>query len=182
MNNIGEKTLGIARGGIFCALCLIILFLSLIIPEFSFIAAAFAGICIMIVQDDNGPKVALMVYASVSLLCFFLVPDILANTVFIFFFGYYSVAKGFIENSLPKHFQKLVKFLLFNCSMFIVYFIIIKLFGMDYLLEEDSTFGNISMIIVFIMSNIVLVLYDSLLEKIKLLYDKELKKYINRKY
>ena len=92
-----SKSKQIAAGGIASSLCLLLMFLTGVFPFATYALPAMAGTLLVVVVLELNRATAVMVYVSVSLLSLFIAPDKEAALVFIFFFGYYPILKGLIE-------------------------------------------------------------------------------------
>lgn len=165
-----DKSTQIALGGVFSALCLLLMFLSSMIPFSSFALPMLSGMMLAVVVIENGYKTALLVYISVSLLSVFVVPDFDAKVIFILFFGYYPILKPFIERVSRKPLALIIKLLVFNAAMVGSYFISIKLFGVDEALQNESFFSQYGIPMMLAGVNFSFLIYDSLLTKYIILY------------
>ena len=110
-----SKSKQIAAGGIASSLCLA-----------TYALPAMAGTLLVVVVLELNRATAVMVYVSVSLLSLFIAPDKEAALVFIFFFGYYPILKGLIEQIRLRPVELAVKYILFNGTMVLVYFLMIQ--------------------------------------------------------
>ena len=70
-----KKSTQVALGGLSSALCLLLMFMTGLIPFSSYIFPALAGIVLISVREENGLKTALLVYAATSLLALLIIPD-----------------------------------------------------------------------------------------------------------
>lgn len=165
-----SKSSEIALGGVFSGLCLLIMFLTGLIPFGTYAFPALAGAMLTVVLIENGSKVATMVYISVSFLSFFVVPDREAAMMFVFFFGYYPIVRKQIEKLKYKLVQFVLKFLLFNAAILLAYFLMIFVMGMPDLLSEMGELGKYSAYILLGSGNLVFFMYDYALGKYILLY------------
>ena len=92
-----KKSTQVALGGLSSALCLLLMFMTGLIPFSSYIFPALAGIVLISVREENGLKTALLVYAATSLLALLIIPDREAVMMYIMLLGYYPLAKPWIE-------------------------------------------------------------------------------------
>ena len=129
-----------AFGGILTALSVVLMFLTGVIPFLTFALPALAGALLILIVMEIGSKWALCVYAAVSILSLLVVADKEAAMMYAAFFGYYPVIKSFLESKLPRVFEWIVKFLIFNAAMVLAYLVIIFVFGMP--LDEMEEFGR----------------------------------------
>ena len=86
-----RKSTQVALGGMSSALCLLLMFMTGLIPFGTFALPAMAGIVLIVVVVEMGRSTAALVYGAVSLLSLFMCPDKEAAMMFIGFFGCYPV-------------------------------------------------------------------------------------------
>ena len=117
------KSNNIAKGGIFAALSLILLYLSSVFPTNKLfilgIASCIIPLCIML----TGVKNTIVVYATVSLLSLFIIPSKLISIAYMLIFGSYGFVKYFIEKLRSVPLEFILKLLYFNISSAIIIFI-----------------------------------------------------------
>lgn len=122
-----NNTLGIARGGIFVALSLMVIYLSTIIPVNKLFMLGMAAVIIPISIISTGIKNAIVVYISTSILSVLLL-GIKGNVIgYILFFGLYGFVKLYIEKISNLFIEITLKLICFNISMYSIY-LISKLF------------------------------------------------------
>lgn len=166
-----SKCTQIAIGGVFSAFCMIVMCMTMLIPFGTYALPAMAGAMLVAVVEENGRSTAVMVYASVSLLSVFMVPDVEAAMMFVVFFGYYPILQGVLEkavrHTLPRY---LLKFLLFNTAVVGGYLFTANVLGVAELLEGMDEFGRYTVHLLLVSGNVLFLLYDFLLRKYSLLY------------
>ncbi len=165
-----EQATRIALGGVFSALCLLIMFLSSIVPFSSFAMPMLAGAMLTVVVIENGEKTAWLVFVTVAVLSLFIVPDLDSKLLFISFFGYYSILKPRIEKISSKYWQRVLKFLIFNIAMIIGYYITLHFFGLAAAAESSDVLGKYSPAIMLLGVNFTFWMYDYLLSRYIALY------------
>ena len=106
-----------------------------------------------VVVIEHGSKHALLVYLSSSILSFIIVPNKLIVLPYIAFFGYYAILKSLIEKSNKIFFEWIMKLLAYNLAMYIVYLLTSKMFF-------DSITIKLPIWVVFIIMEIIFILYD----------------------
>lgn len=148
-----------ALGGVLAALAVVIMSLGGLIPVATYVSPMFCAILLQIVLQSCGVRIAWAWYGAVAILSILLSPDKEAAAVFLFL-GYYPIVKPLLDR-LPV--PLLWKGLLFNGSMGIMYFLLLKIFGMAELNAEFSEMGNIMLIVLLLMGNITFFLLDRLL-------------------
>ena len=152
----------IAAGGMFAAGALVIMCMGSLIPLATFVCPMFATLTGYVVFRMCGNKTAWCWYAVVALLSVLLAPDKEAAAVFVFL-GYYPFVKPWIERF---RFAWIGKLLLFNIAIGILYFLLLKLFGMADLASEYAQLGLLSGVIMIVLGNITFFLLDRLLTKL----------------
>ncbi len=179
-----RKSAKTALGGIISALSLVLMLLSSIVPNLTFVLPALAGVVLMIMVIEIGRKWAFTSYIVISLLSLFILPDKETAMMFVGFFGYYPVLKSLIENKLKKPIAYILKFLIFNASVLSVYLIIIFVFKIP--VDLDLGFDGLEWLekytvpILLVMANVTFLLYDFLLSRFVVLYLVRFGKYIRR--
>lgn len=97
------------------------------------------------------------------LLSLFIAPDKEAALVFIFFFGYYPILKGLIEQIRLRPVELAVKYILFNGMMVLVYFLMIQFLGMQYVADEMMEYGPYGLYFLLGAGNFMFFYYDKAL-------------------
>lgn len=155
-----KRSTQIALGGVFSALCLLVMFMTGLVPFLTYIMPAVAGTMLRIVVVENGPKVAAMVYVSVAVLSVFIVPDREAALMFVCFFGYYPIMKGYLEKIRVRPVKIICKAALFNIAVVGAYLAANYLLGMQELLRESGAFGEYTLLFLLVLGNIFFICYD----------------------
>ncbi len=163
-----DKSRLVALGGVCAALSVVIMLISSIIPLALYIAPMLSGMALMPMKEEMGAKSALLSYAVCSVLCMLLVAEKEAVMMFIFLLGWYPVAKDFLDRIKSKPLRLLSKLLVVNISVFSGYFLLIKLFSMEYILEEFG--GTLLLSVTALTGNIAFIVYDMSLAILKRLY------------
>lgn len=158
-----SKSKQIAAGGIASSLCLLLMFLTGVFPFATYALPAMAGTLLVVVVLELNRATAVMVYVSVSLLSLFIAPDKEAALVFIFFFGYYPILKGLIEQIRLRPLELAVKYILFNGMMVLVYFLMIQFLGMQYVADEMMEYGPYGLYFLLGAGNFMFFYYDKAL-------------------
>lgn len=117
------KSNNIAKGGIFVALSLILLYLSSVFPTNKLFILGIASCIIPLSIMLTGVKNTLVVYAAVSLLSLFLIPSKLIAISYILIFGSYGIVKYFVEKLRRIPLEFILKLLYFNITCAIIVFI-----------------------------------------------------------
>ncbi len=152
-----KTTAKVAFGGIIGALSLACMFLT-VFPFTEMALPAVAGAVLMPVVLEIGAKWGLMVYAADALLALLIAPNMEAKVLFIAFFGYYPVLKAILERLNIRWLEWLIKLVLFNVSMVVSYWLMMRFFG----LPDDTfeLFGVNLPLVILAFANVVFLLYD----------------------
>ena len=172
----------VSLGGIVSALCIIIMFLTGIMPIFVYTLPALAGALMVIIVVEISIKWAFVTYATVSLLSLLITPNKEAVVLFIMFLGYYPIIKSLLERKKSRAYEWILKVLGFNISIIIAYQIIIRAFGMTDALDQFGNFGRYGALFLLVLGNIVFVIYDIALTKVISAYINSFRPKILRKF
>jgi hypothetical protein len=147
------KSNNIAKGGIFAALSLILLYISSVIPTNRLSILSIASCIVPLSIMLTGIKNTIVVYSAVSLLSLFIIPSKLISMAYILIFGSYGFVKYYIEKLRNMPLEIVLKLLYFNITFSIIVFIY-KLV----LLKIPSI--NINIYLLIIIIEIAFVVYD----------------------
>ena len=148
-----------ALGGVLAALAVVIMSLGGLIPVATYVSPMLCAILLQLVLLTCGVRIAWAWYGAVALLSVLLSADKEAAAVFVFL-GYYPIVKPRLDGLRPSW---LWKGLLFNISIGVMYFLLLKLFGMGELGEEFQEFGLLMLLVLLLMGNVTFFLLDKLL-------------------
>ncbi|MCH5324268.1 MAG: hypothetical protein J1E39_03540 [Eubacterium sp.] len=180
MANPKGRSYRIALCGILCAICVIMMFFTGVIPIGAYLLPAVAGIVIWVILQEINLKWALLSYAAVALLAMLLTPDIESKLLFAAFFGYYPSIRDKLARIKPKLLSLLARFAAFNIPVVIVYFLLLNVLGMAELMEDFAGFGEWALLILWGIGNFTFICYDICLDQLSFFYDKWLKRKIHR--
>lgn len=167
-----------AIGGITAALSLVLMISVAVVPFLTYALPAVAGAMIIFIVTEIDKKWAFGVYASVSVLGIFLVPDKEVAVMYLALFGYYPILKRIIETKVKKPFSWILKILTFLVTMTVSYYLMIKLMGVT--LDEMDTFGMWAIPMLLGFGAMAFVLYDIMLSKLVIIYKFRWRKYFKR--
>ena len=136
-------------------------------PYFVYAIPAVAGLFIMVVVIEIDKKWALMAY-MVSAVLVFLFADVESRFLYVFFFGYYPIAKALIEKMRKPILEWPIKFIIFNVSVISVYVIFSSFFNFS--LDEFGELGKYGAYILLALGNVVFVLYDIAVSRFSMFY------------
>ncbi len=151
----------IALGGVLAALALVIMCMGGLIPVATYVCPMLGMLVLQLVSQLCGIRIAWAWYGAVALLSLLLCPDKEASAVFCFL-GYYPILKPKIDRMKLRW---LVKALLFNGSVLVMYWLLIHLFGMAAIASEFSQLGTAMLILMLVTGNLIFFLLDRVLER-----------------
>lgn len=136
-------------------------------PYFTYAVPAVTGLLVMVLVIELGLRWAFAAYIAASLLIFlFAEPE--SKLMYICLFGYYPILKAIIEKFKKPFFEWLLKLLVFNAAVILVYFIFASLFGIS--LEDFKALGKYGAVIFLLLGNAVFVLYDIAVSRMAMFY------------
>ena len=153
-----------ALGGIFAALAVVIMSMGGLIPVATFVCPMFCMILLRVVTQLCGSRTGWAWYGAVALLSVLLGPDKEAAAVFVFL-GYYPILKTKLDRG---KFPVLWKLFLFNASISVMYFLLIRLFGMDQIAAEYTELGTALTVVMLVLGNVTFFLLDIVLGRLDL--------------
>ncbi len=151
----------IALCGVLAALVVVLMCLGGMLLLATFICPILCCLVLKAVLSLCGKRLAWAWYGAVSLLCLLLSPDKEAAALFAFI-GYYPIVKPSLDR---RRLSWLWKTLLFNGSIFLMYSLLIHLFGMNALAAEFAEMGTVLLIITLALGNVVFRLLDCILSR-----------------
>ena len=149
----------IALGGVMAALAVVIMSLGGLIPVATYVSPMLCALLLQMVLKTCAERIAWAWYGAVALLSCLLSPDKEAAAVFVFL-GYYPIVKPKLDSRRAKW---LWKGLLFNISVGVMYFLLLKVLGMDELSAEFADMGFWMLAVLLILGNVTFFLLDRLL-------------------
>lgn len=171
----------VSLGGIISALSLSLMFLTGFMPLLVYVIPAVTGAMLIIVYVEINAKWAFITYVSVALLCLFITPDKEAGLLYIMFLGHYPLLKMLIEKSVSTIFKWIIKLIVYNIMIIFYYQIIIRIVTSSDLAEEVSEWGKYGAFIFLGLTNIIFIVYDVAVSRLKDLYVKWFRKKILQK-
>ncbi len=161
-----KSTKKITFCAILSALCAVIMLVAYF-PYFTYAVPAFAGLAIMVIVIELGVKWSFFSYLTASFLVL-LFAETESKILFVMFFGFYPIVKSIIEKINKPIFEWIIKFLIFNASILLAYFILTQLFMLP--LDDFGDFQKYGTAILLILGNIVFVFYDITVSKLAATY------------
>lgn len=150
-----------ALGGMLAALALVIMGLGTVIPVATYVCPVACMLLLRVMLRAGGTRMAWAWYGAVAALSLLLAPDKEAAAVFVFL-GYYPIIKPWLDQRRGALVWKL---LVFNGATLSLYWILIRLVGMEELIQELEGMKYGMTAVLLILGNITFFLLDRLLEK-----------------
>lgn len=175
-----EKTYRTALGGILSALAVTFLFLGSVFPFAEIAGPALASVCVLITALEFSSKGAFAVYAAVSVISLIAVPDKESVLLFIFFFGWFPMLKIALDPRMKPIPAAVLKLAVFNISIFLMYWIILKVFVMESVSAEFAGYSNAMYAAIIVLANITMLIMDYAFSKIAFLYTRVWRKKLVR--
>lgn len=166
-----RKSVKAAVAGLSTAVSVAVLFSSGFFYVFTYIAPMVVGMLVCALKKTFSASTSLCVYVSTSILSLILVPDKESALVFILFFGYYPIIKDSLEKIRPKFLSVILKFIVFNISLFLTELISVYVFNIPFF--EDGVFSASMLAVFTILMNIVFVLNDIMLTAFLRIYERK---------
>ena len=146
----------IALGGMMAALAVVIMSLGGMIPVATFVCPVMCMMLLNFVLKMCGRRIGWAWYGAVAILSLLLGPDKEAAAVFLFL-GYYPIIKPKLDG---LKLGLILKLLLFNAVILVMYWILIHLFGMDQIASEYQELGTVMTVVTLILGNVTFWMLD----------------------
>ena len=146
-------------GGVFAALAVVIMSLGTVIPVATYVCPVACMLLLRIVVRLTGSRMGWAWFGAVAVLSLLLAPDKEAAAVFACL-GYYPILKPKLDAMRGRWFWKA---LVFNGSILALYWLMLKLIGMERLVEEFSGIGVAMTVLLLALGNVTFFLLDHLL-------------------
>ncbi|WP_411682556.1 hypothetical protein [Clostridium thailandense] len=153
MDRRNKKTSYIAKGGLFIALGVILVYLSSVVPINKLYLLGIASTIIPLSVITTNIQNALTVYFATSILSLFISASKVTAISYILFFGLYGIAKYYIEKIRKLYVEIILKFCFFNIVIFISFYIY-KTFFLGFISI------NMPIHLLIIASEIAFLIYD----------------------
>lgn len=148
-----------ALGGIMAALAVAVMAMGGLIPVASYVCPMIDMLILSLVLKICGTRTAWAWYGAVAILSFLIGPDKEAAAVFAFL-GYYPILKPKLD---AMKLGVLLKVLLFNGAILVMYWLLIHLFGMAQIAGEFSELGTVMLAVMLVLGNVTFFLLDVVL-------------------
>ena len=148
-----------AFGGVMAALALVIMCMGGLIPVATYVCPVLCMMILLLVLKNCGSRIGWAWYGAVAILSLLMAPDKEAAAVFVFL-GYYPILKPWLDRRKGKW---ILKALLFNVVILIMYWLLINLFGMGDIAAEFTELGMVMTVVMLLMGNVTFILVDVVL-------------------
>ena len=143
------------------ALATVIMSLGGLIPVATFTCPMFCMLLLAFVTRMCGRRIGWAWYGAVSVLSLLLGPDKEAAAVFVFL-GFYPIVKPKLDR---MKLGLLLKVVLFNGLILVMYALLIRLFGMNQIAEEYRELGTVMTVVMLVLGNVTFFLLDRVLAR-----------------
>lgn len=150
-----------ALGGMMAALAVVIMALGGMIPLNTFLCPILCMMLLRFVMTTCGKRVALAWYGVVAILSLLLGPDKEAAAIFAVL-GYYPILKPRLDKLKGGIVLKLA---LFNIVILAMYWVLIRLLGMDQIASDYAELGTVMTVVMLILGNVTFWMLDIVLGK-----------------
>ena len=151
----------IAFGGMMAALALVIMNLGGLIPIATFVCPMLCMMVLGLVVKMCGSRIGWAWYGAVTILSALMAPDKEAAAVFVFL-GFYPIIKLKLDKLKAGI---LLKLIVFNAAILLMYGILIHLFGMAQIAAEYQELGTILTVVMLILGNVIFFMLDKVLTR-----------------
>ncbi|WHH57353.1 hypothetical protein [Petroclostridium sp. X23] len=149
-SSIGKK---VALGGFATALAVICLYIASILPTNRLFFYAISSMFLLALVVEFGTGAAVAAYAATSILALIIIPNKLMLIPYVLFFGYYGIIKFYIEKINRLALEWIIKILLFNAAMYILYIIVIEILF-------ESINARFPIWVTIILGEVAFIVYD----------------------
>lgn len=143
------------------ALALVIMGFGGLIPVATFVCPMLCMLLLAFVTKMCGSRIGWAWYGAVAILSMLMAPDKEAAAVFLFL-GFYPIIKPSLDG---KRLGWILKGIVFNASILVMYAILIRIFGMDQIAAEYRELGTVLTAVMLILGNVTFFLLDLVLTR-----------------
>ena len=149
----------VALGGVLGALAVVIMSMGTLIPVATYTCPVLCMLILKLVRNTCGNRIGWAWFGAVAILSLLMAPDKEAAAVFAFL-GYYPLVKPALDR---RKLSWLWKALLFNASILTLYWLLMRLFGLDQITKEFEDLGRAMTGVLLVLGNVTFFLVDRLL-------------------
>lgn len=158
------KARQIAMGGVFAALAVVLMLVGGIIPIGTYAAPMFASLLLIFLLREMPAQMCVGWYFVVSILSGLLCPD--RETAFVFIvLGWYPICRPRLERLRPI-LRVILKLLIFNAAIGVLYAILVFLFQLEAVVQEFSQTAPIWIVLLLVLGNVTFLIYDLVLGRL----------------
>ena len=162
-----EQTKRLTICAMMAAVSVVVMLLGAVLQLGTYAAPLLTGMALIPIGNRCGRKYQTMLWITVSVLCFMLIPAAEQNLMFAGLFGWYPIAYPTLQK-LPKLLRLPVKLLVFNAAVIAVEALVLYV-----LAPEAMELGFMALLLA--LGNVTFLLYDYLIPKTELLMERILK-------
>ena len=159
----------IAFGGMLAAVAMVIMNLGSLIPVATYACPVLCMVILGLVCSVCGARIGWAWYGAVSILSLIMAPDREAAAVFLFL-GYYPIIKPRLDRMKAGI---MLKVLLFNVSVLVMYTLLIYVFGMAQIAAEYRDMGMVMTVLLLAAGNLTFFLTDRALNRFSIIGQKK---------
>jgi len=152
----------IAFGGMMAAVAMVIMNLVGLIPVATYVCPMLCMMILTLVLRFCGSRIGWAWYGAVAILSVLLAPDKEAAAIFVFL-GYYPMLKPKLDGIKSG---TVLKVLLFNSVILLMYWLLIHLFGLAQIAQEYRELGVAMTIVTLLTGNLIFFMLDRILGRI----------------
>ena len=172
----------IALCGVLSALSVVVLLVGNVLQIGTYAAPMLASFLLIPVLEDYGKKYALLLYAVVSLLSLFLVPDKELVLFYVLVLGYYPVLRVRLNNIRRSVLRWMAKFGCVNAAVVVMYALLIVVLAPPELVQEFAAEGTPMLLALLALGNLSFWLCDRALTAITPLYRQRIAPRLKKKF
>ena len=147
------KTRNLTISALLSALAVVSLYLGSLLPTGQLGLAALASLFVAAAIIEAGLKSGVSVFIISSAIAMLIIPNRVVPLFYLLFFGYYPIIKSLIEKHKNVFVQWILKILVFNSSLTVIYFL-------QKTLIFDIFESQPTVIILYLLGNAVFALFD----------------------
>lgn len=149
-----------ALGGVMAALGVVVMSMGTLIPVATYVCPMLCCVLLQLVCRLCGSRVGWAWFGAVAILSVLMSPDKEAAAVFCCI-GYYPIVKPKLDRLRGKWLWKTV---LFNSSVLCMYWLLLKVIGLEGVSGEFEELGVVMTAVLLVLGNVTFFLLDRLLE------------------
>lgn len=157
-----KKSAKVALSGVLTAVAVVIMLMAYF-PYLTYAVPALAGAVLTVIAIEVDKKWAFGAYIASSLIAILLCEKEAAS-LYLCFFGYYTILKGAIESKFSGVGEYLLKHLIFNIAIVLGYLLVVYVFGIPF--TESGEGGLIFALGLLLAGNVVFHIYDRGLDRV----------------